>query len=228
MALLPFELPGYSSSLNSRVSSTLVGPRDDVHAMQLSPDGKFLALGNDGGNLEVGALFMQASSQCSLKYSILDSQNRARLGKSTGLWRKDQNSGCILASIRRKDSLHWMWQWKYPPIEFPIEWGDFDFYNLPSTCANWSKADRIASGQVNGFVHALAMNAEINQLAVAFANSVAVIDKPFSGKIGSNLEIPCASHDHYLLSVVFSGWWARRPEAFENASTWGGEGHQHR
>ena len=59
MALLPFALPHYDSSLNSRVSLTLAGPRDDVHAMQLSPDGKFLALGNEGGSLEVSTSFMQ-------------------------------------------------------------------------------------------------------------------------------------------------------------------------
>jgi hypothetical protein len=85
MALPPFEFPHYDSSLNTRVSTTLVGPRDAVYAMHLSPDGKFLALGNDGGSLEVRIRSCKCQGQCSLKYSILDSQDRARLGKNTSL-----------------------------------------------------------------------------------------------------------------------------------------------
>ena len=40
------------------------------------------------------------------------------------------------------------------------------------------------------------MNAETSQLAVAFANAIAVIDKPFSGKIGSNFD---RLHAHLII-----------------------------
>jgi hypothetical protein len=51
------ELSPYDDSFNSRISLTLSGLRDPVYAMQLSPDGKYLALGNEGGNLEVSIFY---------------------------------------------------------------------------------------------------------------------------------------------------------------------------
>jgi WD40 repeat protein len=43
----------YEDSFGSQVTLTLSGLGDSVFAVELSPDGKYLALGDDGGNLEV-------------------------------------------------------------------------------------------------------------------------------------------------------------------------------
>lgn len=51
-----FKLASYDSSLNSRVALTFPVTRDPVHAMALSNDGKLLAIGNDGGRLEVSLI----------------------------------------------------------------------------------------------------------------------------------------------------------------------------
>lgn len=52
-----FTLAVYDEWHNSRVAlSVCTTTCDPVHAIALSADGRFLAIGNDGGNVEVRAL----------------------------------------------------------------------------------------------------------------------------------------------------------------------------
>jgi hypothetical protein len=54
-----FKLASYDNSLNSRVAMTFpvhVTRDDPVHAIALSNDGNLLAIGNDGGRLEVSSI----------------------------------------------------------------------------------------------------------------------------------------------------------------------------
>ena len=80
----------YEDSFGSRVTLTLSGLRDPVHAIQLSPDGKYLALGNDGGNLEV-YLFTHDQVCHYINYA-LDSRYGAWLGEKINLQSEGKDS----------------------------------------------------------------------------------------------------------------------------------------
>ena len=103
MALPPFEFPHYDSSLNTRVSTTLVGPRDAVYAMHLSPDGKFLALGNDGGSLEVrSTLFMQVSRSVLIEVLYTRFARQSQAGKEYESMKKGPIFGLYLGIHQKK------------------------------------------------------------------------------------------------------------------------------
>ena len=106
-----FRLPVYDEWHNSRIAlSVCTTTCDPIHAIALSADGRFLAIGNDGGNVEVRALCYELRSNSKW---ILGTLYWARIGKIEGFHDRSGNSQSSLAPFKPTSSFYRMWKWQH-------------------------------------------------------------------------------------------------------------------